>query len=131
MTDLDTIFDDEWNTGNVSKPAIVREEYLPLEIHNRAVSVKLVRKNEDYMGILSRDKYTPESHDAWAVRVCSSTQSDAIDIINETRRICATYAPTDEEKFLTWELGDWETILPHRWEFRFIVMARKSGMDMS
>lgn len=131
MTDLDTIFDNNWDEDNTDKPAIVRDEITSLNIYNRAVTCRLLRKEEDYMGIISRDKYTPDSHDGWVVRVVSTTQSDATDIINETRRIIAKYDGSDEDRFATWEIGEWEVMQPFRWEFRFIVLVKKSGMDYS
>lgn len=131
MADLDDIFDDNWNDGNVTKPAIIRAEVKSLNLYDRAITVRLMRKEEDYMGIINRDKYSPQSHDGWIVRVVSNTQSDAEDIINETRRIVAQYNGTDDEdQFGLWELGDWETIVPFRWEFRFVVMIEKAGISI-
>lgn len=131
MADLDDIFDDNWNGTNVTEPTIVRAEMRTSKIYKRIVTCRLMRQREDYMGIIDRDKYTPESHDGWVVRIVSTTQSDAKDMINETRRICAKYnGTTGEDKFITWEVGDWETKLPYRWEFRFIVMVKKAGVNL-
>lgn len=131
MADLDDIFTNNWDSDNVDTPIVVRSELRSVKIYNRAVCCRLVRQREDYMGILGRDHYTPDSHDAWVVYIVSTTQSDAQDMLKETRRICAQYNGTaDEDKFITWQVGDWDVKLPHRWVFRFVVLVQKAGIDL-
>jgi len=121
------IIDNNWNADNVTKPDLIIEPNRTRYMYNRVVSFRRVEKIEDYMGIFSRGYYTPESHDAYECYACSNTISDCEDIVDEIRRICAQFTPSGSDKILRWEGGDWEMNTPYRYEFRFIIMKKKSG----
>jgi len=127
MSDLQTIMNANWNAENVAKPSLIEAPEYSRYFYSRVISFRRVQKIEDYMGIVSRSKYTPESYDAFLCYACSSTEADCIDIADEARRICAQFSPSGSDKILQWEGGDWELTTPYRWEIRFIIMKKKSG----
>lgn len=130
MTELKDIFIAEWNSNNVDTPDIVDgPDYNP-DTFKRVVHITPYRKTEDYMGIIERAYYTPGSEDAYNVIVGSSvSKTDIQAIIDECRRICASYSSGDD-KFLLWEGGEYTLYSPWRYEFEFIVFKRKSGVTI-
>jgi hypothetical protein len=130
MTALKDIIDTDWDTDNVSKPTLIEAPERTRFFYLRVVSFRRVEKIENYMDIFSRGYYSPESHDAYECYVGSTTESDAEDIIDEVRRICAQFSPSGDDKILTWEGGSWVVTTPYCWEFRFIVMKKKSGATL-
>lgn len=119
-----------WNNSNVNTPSFIEEPYESRFIYNRCLSSKRIRKIEDYMGIIKRSHYTPESHDAWMCYVVSDNEQDALAMIDEARRICSQFQSTAEEAVLQWEGGDWDLFQPYRYEFNFIVFVRRSGRQI-
>jgi len=127
MTAIETIADTDWNSDNVTKPTIIREPNDFRFHYRRCLSFRRVESIEDYMGLFSRAYYTPDSYDAYICYACSSTESDCEAIKDEMRRICSQFSPSGSDKILVWEGGDWEYTTPYRWEFRFVIMKKKSG----
>ena len=130
MATLATIIDTDWDAGNVTKPAIVEAPDSGKYLQSRILHIEQVQKVEDYMGILSRQHYTPDSHDAYRCTVGSTTLSDATAIVDEVRRICAQFSPSSPDKILQWEGGDWE-FTPFWYVCTFVVMKRKSGVTLT
>lgn len=130
--DINTIFNSDWTTatGSVVKPTFINKRYISAKVYKRVVEEERIRKIEEAMGIIERTRYTPESHIGWRVTIVSSTQTDAEDLINECRRICAAFIPTATERQLIWEGGDWSNPKAWRFEFTFVVFVRISGMSI-
>lgn len=131
MATLKSIFKAQWTTANVAKPTIVEAPEHGRYMYSRVVYIRETNKIEDFMGIISRRHYTPESHDAYECWACSSTsRSDCTAIIDEIRRICAQFSPDATDKILQYEGGDWEFSTPYRFKFHFVVLKRKSGVEI-
>ena len=131
MASFAAITNEKWLTANIAKPAIVEAPDQNRYIYERVLWIKEVNKIEDFMGIISRRHYTPESHDAYECWLCSSiSRADCTAMVDEVRRICAQFSPTSEDKILQYEGGDWEFSTPYRFEFHFVVLKRKSGAEI-
>lgn len=129
MATLATILDTDWNATNVTKPTIVEAPARGKYLEARILHIEQVQKVEDYMGIMSRRHYTPDSHDAYRCAAGSTTLADATAIVDEVRRICAQFDASSPDKILQWEGGDWE-FTPYWYECTFVVMKRKSGVEI-
>jgi len=125
--DFDVILKAEWNSDNVAEPDIEKEPYLSIYIFQRGITVKRVRKVEDFMGIIHRGHYDPASHIAWVCKVVSNDQKDCEAMIDEIRHICAKFQPTTTEAILQWEGGEWSIMRMNRFVFDFTVFVRVSG----
>lgn len=131
MASFATIADEQWLVANVAKPTIVEFPEQGRFLYARVLWIRETNKIEDFMGIISRRHYTPESHDAYECWVCSSiSRSDCVAMIDEVRRICAQFSPSGSDKILQYEGGDWEFSTPYRFEFHFVVLKRKSGAEI-
>lgn len=129
MATLKALLTADWNASNVTKPDIVEApdgKYL----YSRILHLEQVQKIEDYMGIVSRQHYTPDSHDAYRCTAGSETLADATAITDEVRRICAQFSPVSPDKILEWEGGEWD-FTPYWYECTFVVMKRKSGATLT
>lgn len=130
MATLATLLTTDWDSGNVALPTIVEAPTYGKYLHARILHIEQVQKIEDYMGILSRQHYTPDSHDAYRCTVGTTTLTDSIAIVDEVRRICAQFSPSSPDKILEWEGGDWR-FTPFWYECTFVVMKRKSGVTLT
>lgn len=128
--DPNTILAADWVSGNCTTPAFITEPYQTHFTLKRGISQRIVRDIGNYMGIISRTYYTPESHDAWLMKIIAETRSDCEDIKEEVRRICAAFTPTATEKILTWEGGDYTLYSNSRYEFTFTLFVKKSGITI-
>lgn len=130
MASLESILETDWNSGNVTEPSIVTAPENSMYLQSRIVHIKRTLKTEDYMGIVSRSYYTPDTHDAYLVTVGTITKSDTEAIVDEIRRICANFTPTSAEKILQWEGGEWEEPTAYWHMFTFVIFKRKSGIGL-
>jgi len=128
---LDVILKANWNSDNVAEPDIEKEPYLSIYIFKRGITVKRMRKIEDFMGIINRGHYDPASHIAWLCKCVSNDQDDCEDMIDEVRRICSQFQPTTTEVLLTWDGGEWSITRMNRFVFDFTVMVRISGKKIA
>lgn len=126
---LNDILDNDWDEGNCTKPSIVRGYRYSAFEYTRVVTVERISITDAAMGIISRNKYEPQSHEAWACNIISTTESDMNDMMEEIKRIIVTHIPENDARILDWQGGDIPLAYGGmRWEFRFIVIKRKSGV---
>lgn len=130
MGELKDIVVAQWNNGYCTTPNIVEgPDYNP-DMYRRVVHITPYRKVEDYMGIIDRAYYTPDSEDMYTVVIASSTsKADLDDMINEFRRICSQYSSGDD-RFILWTGGEYTIFTNWRYEFEFTVSKRKSGVEI-
>ena len=130
MATLESILEANWDTDNVTTPAInTAPEYGPYML-SRMVLIRRSAKIEDYMGITTRTHYTADTHDAYIVTVASTTKADAEAMVDEIRRICAEFSPTSADKILQWDGGEWDEPTSYWHMFSFTVMKRKSCISL-
>jgi len=86
-----------------------------------------VKRTSETMGVVSRSRYTPDSHIAWEVTVISDTYADAEDMMMELDRLCSEFIPTTTEKQIIWESGDLRE-KQQRFESKSYIFVRFSGM---
>jgi len=130
MATLAALLTTDWDGTNVTIPTIIEAPKYGKYLHARILHIEQVQKIEDYMGILSRQHYTPDSHDAYRCTVGTATLADSTAIVDEVRRICAQFSPSSPDKILEWEGGDWR-FTPIWYECTFVVMKRKSGVTLT
>jgi len=130
MATLKALLDTDWDVTNVAKPTIVEAPLFGVYGYGRVLHIEQVQKIEDYMGILSRQHYTPDSHDAYRCTTGTTSLADTTAIVDEVRRICAQFTPSSPDKILQWEGGDWR-FTPNWYECTFVVMKRKSGVKLT
>lgn len=130
MATLAAIMTAQWDINNVAMPKIVEAPTRGKWLESRILHVEQVQKIEDYMGILSRQHYTPDSHDAYRCTAGTASLADTTSIVDEVRRICAQFIPSSPDKILEWEGGDWR-FTPFWYECTFVVMKRKSGVTLT
>lgn len=128
MTDINDIISDNWDTDICSKPAIIDDSRLNRRWYQRVVSTRRSTTIDEIEGITGREFFNPDSYDGWICWAISNTESDCEDIIKAIKKICATYSPTSSEKILEWEGGNWRPFNGIRYEFRFVLLKRKSGV---
>lgn len=127
MAELDTILDAQWDATNVAKPSIIVYPAGAKYQYTRVIEIKKLSKLEDYMGIISRNYLTADSHDAYKVCVAAATRADTEAIVDEIRRICASWTPSGDDKILEWEGGEYVFHVGWRYEIEFTVLKKKSG----
>lgn len=130
MATLAAILTAAWKTANVALPTIVTAPDEGPYLESRMLYIEPTTKTEDYIGVLTRTQYSPDSHDAYTCTVGSSTYADTEAIVDETRRICAEFDPTSADKILQWEGGDWKQNTAYWHELTFIIFKRKSGIAL-
>jgi len=128
MTDLDSILDNatQWATEGVTKPTITTEQLLSIYQFTRGIVVRLLDDSDELMGVIDRRYYSPDSHDAWACKIVSSTLSDLRDIKNVIKRICAEYAPTSTENIMEWQPATYKIFNNVRFEYTFVILIRRA-----
>jgi hypothetical protein len=127
-TDVNSIIDTNWNVENVTKPDIIKGPTGMVYFYSRMIWTQRIRKIEDYMDIISRSYYDNESYDAYECNICSESESDCIAMIDEVRRICATFTPSGDDMFIIWEGGDFILRTSYFWEFKSVIMVKKTGV---
>lgn len=130
MATLESILEADWTAANCTEPPIVTGPENGPYLESRIVHIKRTMKIEDYMGIQTRTKYTPDSHDAYLVTVGSTTKADVENIVDEIRNICAQFDPTSTDKILQWEGGEWDEPTAYWRSFTFVIMKKKSGLTI-
>ena len=130
MATLASLINTDWVGANVTKPTIVEAPLAGQFGHARILHIEQVQKIEDYMGVMSRTHYTPDSHDAYRCIAGTNTLADTTAIVDEVRRICSQFTPSSPDKILEWEGGDWR-FTPNWYECTFVVMKKKSGVTLT
>jgi len=129
-TSLSSVLTADWNSSNVTIPTIATAPDEGEYLKGRILHIKRTLKIEDYMGIQTRTKYTPDTHDAYLITVGTITKSDTEAIVDEARRICAEFTPDSDDKELLWEGGDWLEQTAYWHKFTFVIFKRKSGISL-
>ena len=113
-----------------TKPSFYkRQQHNPIW-YKRAVITHHIITTDEMMGIGDRKHFQPDSHDAYRVMVVSETsKADCENIIKALKKVCAQYSPTTEENIIQWEEGKWNFLTNQRFEYDFLVIVRKSGIQ--
>jgi len=128
MTDLKTIFENNFDTNICSKPNFYDGQMRSIATMKRGVVTLLSNTSDEIIGIMERYHFDPNSHDGYICWVVSDTLDDARNIVKALKKVAATYSPTSEENIIQWEEGSWSIFLDARFEFKFIVIVRKAGV---
>lgn len=130
MTDVDSILDNatQWATEGVTKPTIKTGQVYSIKLMSRGIVLKRVTSEDELIGIVDRNAYSINSHEAWIVAMVSSTSEDDLDnIIGCVKRIIAEYSQVvGHETYLTWQGGDFKYFNNVRFEFHFVILRMKS-----
>ena len=136
MTDINDIINDNWDTGICTKPDIIDDTKACRRGFERVVSTKRTTTVDDIEGIVKRQFFNPDAYDAWITWIISQKSSNVSDpetdvenMIKAIKKLCATFTPTSEENILQWEGGDWKPFNNVRYEFKFVLLRRKSGIQ--
>ena len=129
MTDINDIISDNFDTGICPKPDIIDDSRACRRGYTRVISTRRTTTIDDIQGITQRQFFNPDAYDAWICWIISTTESDAENIIKAVKKLCATYIPTSEENILEWQGGDWKPFNNVRFEFTFVLLKRKSGIQ--
>ena len=127
MTDINIIINDNWDTGICVKPDIIDDSRDSRRGYQRVVSTRRSTTIDDIEGIVQRQFFNPDAYDAWITWIISNTEVDADNMIKAIKKVCATFTPTSDENILEWEGGDWKPFNGVRYEFKFVLLKRKSG----
>lgn len=129
MTDINTILDNGWDTNICSKPSFIKLYNSNYRGYQRVITTILLNINDELIGVITRQYYDPESHDAYRCIIVSNTEADLKNMIKAVKKVCVTYTPvTGEENILQWDGGDWGNFNNIYFKFEFIILKRKSGM---
>jgi len=130
MTDIDSILDNatQWTTEGVTKPTIKVGQTYSIKLMSRGIVVKRVTSEDELIGVIDRNAYSINSHEAWICDIVSSTSEDDLDnIMGCIKRILAEYSQVSgHETYLSWQGGDFKPFNNVRWEFHFIILRMKS-----
>ena len=128
--DLGTILAADWDTDNYTTPDFINGNLR--SHHTVAVGLiyKRIRMITESMGIINRTKYTPDSHHAYQIWCVEKSTTNAEDMAEEAKRVCAAFTPTTTEKQLTWEGGEWDENQPYRAVFTFVIFVKISGVTI-
>jgi len=127
MTDINTIISDNWDAGIIAKPAIIDDTKDIRRGYLTVVSTRRTTTIDSIEGITERRFFNPDASDMWVCWAISPTEANTELLIKAIKKICATFTPTSEENILQWEGGEWKPFNNTRYEFRFILIRRKSG----
>jgi len=129
MTDITDIISDNWDTGIVAKPSIIKDDLLNRRFYNEVVATRISVTIDDIEGIVARQHFSPDSHDAYICWVESLTEVNTKKYIKAIKKICATYIPVSgQENILEWNGGEWTIFNGVRYIFKFVLIVRKSGI---
>lgn len=130
MTDINSILDNatQWATEGVTKPTIKVGQTYNISMMSRGIVVKRVTSEDELIGVIDRNAYSIDSHEAWICAMVSSTSEDDLDnIIGVVKRILAEYPQVSgHETYLNWQGGDFKPFNNVRWEFYFNILRMKS-----
>ena len=129
MTDINDIIDANFDEGICTKPDIIDDSKACRRGFTRVISTRRTTTIDDIEGIAQRRFFNPDAYDAWITWVISNTEADAENIIKAIKKICSTYTPTSEENILEWQGGDWKPFNNIRYQFKFVLLKRKSGIQ--
>jgi len=127
--ELDVLLIEDWINANCPTPSIVRGYLYSAFEYTRVITVERISITDAAMGIISRNKFSPDSFEGWGCQIISTIESDLNDLMNEVKRIVAVHAPEQDARILDWQGGDIPIAYGGmRWEFRFLIIKRKSGI---
>ena len=136
MTDINDIINDNWDINICAKPDIIDDTKTSRRGYGRVVSTRRTTTIDDIEGIVERRFFNPDSYDAWITWIISSKNSvvsdpedDVENMIKAIKKICSTFTPTGDENILEWEGGDWKPFNNVRYQFKFVLLKRKGGMQ--
>lgn len=129
MTDINTILDTDWDTDICTKPDIIDDAKVCRRFYYRVVSTRIVTTDDEIEGIFDRTYYTPESYDGYICWIIDSSEAKVRLMIAAIKKICARYTPvTGEENILEWKGGEWHVWNQIRYEHKFVLLKKKSGI---
>ena len=126
MTELNTIFENNFDSGITTTPDFFDGNVRSINTIKRGVTTLLANTEDEIQGVIDRRFYDRDAYDGYICELVARTLSDAKNIIKGLKKVCATYTPTSEENILQWEEGDWTLFTRARYEFRFIVLVRRA-----
>ena len=129
MTALNTIMDNGWDTEICAKPDFITQSTGNWRGYGRVFASQKITKIDQIIGVISRQYFDPNAHDAYNIIIATTTSEDDMDNIEKAiKKVCATYSPTSAENILQWEGGE---IIPFngvRWIFTMTILVRRAGM---
>lgn len=128
MTDINDIISDNFDTGICTKPDIIDDSKACRRGYIRVISTRRAHTVDALEGIVARKYYDSESYDSWITWVISNTEADAENILKAIKKVCATYTGGTDENILEWEGGEWKPFNNVRYEVKFVLLKRKSGI---
>lgn len=129
MTDITDIISDNWDTDIIAKPAIIKDDLLNRRLYGEVVATRMSTTIDEIEGIISRQHYSPDSHDAYITFVEGATEANTKLYIKAIKKVCATYTPVSgAENILQWSGGEWTIFNGVRYMFKFILLVRKAGV---
>ena len=129
MTGINTIISNDWDTNICAKPDIIDDTKVCRRFYYRVLSTRIVTTDDEIEGIFNRTYYTPESYDAWICWIIDETEAKARLMIKALKKICARYTPVaGEENILEWKGGEWYVFNAVRYEHKFVLLKKKSGI---
>lgn len=129
MTGINTILDTDWDISICSKPNIINDAKVSRRFYWRVVSTRIVTTDDNIEGIFNRTYYSPESYDAWICWIIDESEAKVRLMMAAIKKICARYIPVSgEENILEWKGGEWRDWNESRYEHKFVLLKKKSGI---
>lgn len=129
MTDILDIISDNWDTDIIAEPAIIDDSKDIRRGYLTVISTRRTTTIDDIEGVIARQFFNPDAYDAWVCWAISPTEANTELLIKAIKKVCATFIPTSAENILQWQGGEWKPFNGTRYEFRFILIKRKSGIQ--
>jgi hypothetical protein len=130
MTDINSIISDNWDATIVTAPTIADELRRSRNTMNEGITTLISNTSDMVIGILDRSHLDPDSYDGYICWVISATEANLLKYIKAIKKVCAEYTPTSDENVLKWEGGDWKIFNNKRFEFQFVLIVYKAGIQL-
>lgn len=126
---MNTIISDNFDEGICTKPDIIDDTKMSRRGFERVISTRRASTIDEIEGITGRQFWDKDSYDGWICWAISTTEADCENIMKAIKKVAATFTPTTEENIIQYEGGEWKPFNGVRYEFRFVLLKRKAGMQ--
>lgn len=131
MTYLMDVINDNFDETICTAPDVFDGNMRSLATLGRGVIVTLANDNDMVTDIIDRNRFRSDSYDGYIVELTTEVDlADAQNLIKGLKKTFATLVPTADGNIIKWEGGEWIRLNNVRWEYKFVALLKKAGIQL-